>query len=140
MARTECESGAGPGIFPGHSTRSFTVSTNLENLARRRQFWDSAPPLRFTSFPVYTKPPALNWVERFAEEHLDQEHRSLNLKVLSSSFSIARCLIIDWKQELAFLWQSRCIELKLGSCWHIRNCNRCGLENIDEHLAPATSM
>ena len=105
------------------------------NFGIRRRRCDS-PVSQFTQ----NFPPALNWVERFAEEHLDQEHRSLNLKALSSSFSIARYLIIDWKQELAFLWQSRCIELKLGSCWHIRNCNRCGLENIDEHLAPATSM
>ena len=33
------------------------VSTNLENLAARRRFWDLAPRPRFTSFPVSTKLP-----------------------------------------------------------------------------------
>ena len=64
------EGGGGGGEGPGQSlsvwgrTWHFPhwqalrgVSTNLENLAARRRFWDLAPRPRFTSFPVSTKLP-----------------------------------------------------------------------------------
>ena len=61
------------------------------NFGIRRRRCDS-PVSQFTqNFPIH---PALNWMERFAEEPLDQEHRSLYLKALFSSFSMARYILL----------------------------------------------